>query len=192
MPTYRYSDSCTNTGAYHITHGDAPQVVQELAQKPSLLKGRGTILDLAPDHRGGLAVPGINDLFLDQPLIIYFNAGIDITAHGAHGFAISLRVPSYGDPVRGNAVASLVGFLDKKMLDVMLSATPVGAREKMGRESPGTALGSLPSFPSDILDNTIERKGSDDTLNVTCIHAPHITRQRVVNRLTIFEANCIS
>src|SRR5712691_11367683 len=141
------------------------------------------------DHRSGLAVPGINDLFLDQPFAIQLNTGIDITAHGANGFVVSRSVPSYGDPVRGDTVVSPISFLNKKMLDVMLSATPVGTREEMRRKSPGAALGSIPSFPGDILDHAGGRKGGDDTFNVAGIHAPHIMRQHVVNLLTILQTD---
>jgi len=137
------------------------------------------------DHGSGLTVPGINDLFLDQPLAIHLHAGIGITAHGAYRFTVSLGVPLYRDPVRGDAVASPIGFLDKKMLDVMLSTTPVGTREEMRGKSPGATLGSIPSFPGDILDHAVGRKGGDDTFNIAGIHAPHIPRQRVVNLLTI-------
>src|SRR5262249_51184891 len=133
-----------------------------------------------------------NDLFLDQPLAIHLNAGINITTHGADGFVVSLSFPSDRDPVRGVAVTSLIGFLNKKMLDVMLSTTPVGTREEVRRKSPGAALDGIPSFPGDILDHAVGRKGSDDTCDVARIHAPHIPRQRVVNLLTILQANGIS
>ncbi len=46
------------------------------------------------DYGCGLAVPGINDLFLNQPCAIYLDAGVDITAHGANRFIVSLGVPS--------------------------------------------------------------------------------------------------
>ena len=51
---------------------------------PVILHGLGRFAD----HRSGLTVPGINDLFLDQPLAIHLDAGVDITAHGADGFVI--------------------------------------------------------------------------------------------------------
>ena len=143
------------------------------------------------DYGCSVTVPGINDLFLDQPFAIYLNAGIDITAHGANGFVVSLSFPSYRDPVRGDAVASAIGFLNKKMLDVMLSAAPVGTREEMRRKSPDAALRIIPSFPSDILDHAVGCKGGDDTVDVAGIHAPHITRQRVVNLLTILQADSL-
>ena len=78
------------------------------------------------------------------------------------------------------------------MLDVMLSTAPVGTREEMRRKSPGAALGSIPSFPGDILDHAIGCKGGDDTGDVAGIHAPHVSRQRVVNLLTILQADCLS
>ena len=94
----------------------------------------------------------------------------------------------YGDPVRGDAVAFPFSFIDEKVLDVMLSTAPVGTRQEMRRESPGAARGSVPAFPGDILDHAVGRKGGDDTFDVAGIHAPHITRQRVVNLLTILQA----
>src|SRR5205823_2491518 len=105
------------------------------------------------------------------------------------GFAVSLGIPSYGDPVRGDAVASPIGLIDKEVLDVMLSTAPVGTRQEMRREPPGTARCGLPAFPGDVLDHAIGRKGGDDTFDIAGIHAPHITRQRVVHLLTILQAN---
>jgi hypothetical protein len=67
----------------------------------------------------------------------------------------------------------------------MLSAASVGTREEMRRKSSGAALSSIPSFPSDILDNTVRRKGGNDTGDVAGIHAPHVTRQRIVYLLTL-------
>src|SRR5262245_1693138 len=78
------------------------------------------------------------------------------------------------------------------MLDVMLSTTPVGTRQEMCRKSSGATLGSIPSFSGDILDHAVGCKGGDDTCDVPRIHAPHITRQHVVNLLTILKANCSS
>src|SRR5262249_18000511 len=98
-------------------------------------------------------------------------------------------VPAYGDPVRGDAVAALIRSIDKKVLHVMLSTTPAGTGEKVRREAPGATRRSIPSSASDILDHTVGRKGGDDTFDVARIHTPHIACQRVVNILTILQAN---
>ena len=71
----------------------------------------------------------------------------------------------------------------------MLSTAPVGTGEEMRRESPGATRRRVPSFAGDILDHPVGRKGGDDTFDVACIHTPHITRQRVVNFLTILQAH---
>src|SRR5262249_4955891 len=111
------------------------------------------------DCRCSVAIPGINDLFFDEPFPVHLDAGVDITAHGADGFIVSLGVPSYGDPVRDDPIASPIGFLDKQVLHVVLSAAPVGARQEMRREPPGTARCTVPSFPGDVLDHAVRRKG---------------------------------
>lgn len=99
------------------------------------------------DHGSGGAVPGVNDLFLDEPLAIHLDAGIDITAHGADESPVALGVPLDGDPVRGDAVASPIGLLDKQVLRVMLPTAPVGTPEEMAGKSPDAPRRSVPSFP---------------------------------------------
>ena len=74
----------------------------------------------------------------------------------------------------------------------MLPTASVGTREKMGGKSPDTTRPSVPAFPGDILDHAIGSKRGDNPFDVAGIHAPHITRQRVVYLLTIFQADfCI-
>src|SRR5882724_5588500 len=72
----------------------------------------------------------------------------------------------------------------------MLPTAPVGPCQEMGGKSPDATCGSVPAFPGDILHLAVGSKHGDDTFDVTGIHAPHITRQRVVDRLTIFQAYC--
>jgi hypothetical protein len=71
----------------------------------------------------------------------------------------------------------------------MLSTAPVGTRQEMRRKSPSATRCSVPSFPGDILDHAVVRKGGNDPFDVASIHAPHIARQCVVNLLTILQAN---
>jgi hypothetical protein len=70
----------------------------------------------------------------------------------------------------------------------MLPAAPVGTREEMGGKSSDPTRRSVPAFPRDILDHAVGRKGGDHPCDVAGIHAPHILRQGVVDRVTLFQA----
>ena len=133
-------------------------------------------LQYVTDHGSGGAVPGVNDLFLDEPLAIHLDADVHITAHGADESPVALGVPLNGDPVRGDAIASPIGLPDKQVLHVMLPTPAVGTREEMAGKSPEAPRRSVPSFPGNILDHAVGSKGGDDTFDVAGVHAPHITR----------------
>jgi hypothetical protein len=62
----------------------------------------------------------------------------------------------------------------------------------MAGKSPDATCRSVPAFPGDILDHAVGSKRGEDSFNIAGIHAPHIPRQCVVYRLTIFQAyGCI-
>src|SRR5262245_41636719 len=83
-----------------------------------------------------------------------------------------------------------MSWLDKQVLDVMLATAPVGTGEEMGGKPPGATRRRVPALSGDIFYYTIGSKRSDDRFDVAGIHAPYITRQRIVYLLAIFQAYC--